>query len=307
MEQLEELEAQLVSSDLGTKMTSSLISKLKEDVANGRPVTETGLISVIKEKLKEIFDGGDNQGHISVSELKAKYGAPVVVMIVGVNGVGKTTSAAKLAGKFKAEGHSVMLAAADTFRAAAVEQLVSWGEKIGVPVVSGAADAKPATVAFDAMVEAKNRNADVLIIDTAGRLHTKSNLMQELFGVRNAISRHQENAPHATLLVVDGTSGQNALSQAEQFNAATSLSGIIVTKLDGTAKGGIVAAIKDQMGVPISYIGVGESAEDLRDFDAEEFVDAMLDFTPAEQEEASTAQPSAHAQVRRRRREVGAG
>ena len=218
-------------------------------------------------------------------------------MVVGVNGVGKTTSIGKLAAMFKSKGHSVMLAAADTFRAAAVDQLEQWGNRLGVKVVRGADEAKPSTVVFSAMEQAKADNVDILIIDTAGRLHTKTSLMQELSGVRNIISRHEASAPHEVLLVIDGTTGQNGLVQAQQFHDATKLSGIVVTKLDGTAKGGIVVAIQNELGVPVRYIGVGEGLEDLRPFNSEEFVDALLDSS------RPTEVVSEHGLRRRRRRE----
>lgn len=260
---LDELEALLVSSDLGIKMVGSLISSLREELSQGKPVDEKEVREKLKDKIYAILSAGEASAPINPSIFKESGRQdPFVILVVGINGVGKTTSVAKLANLLKASGVKVMLAAADTFRAAAVEQLKEWASRIEVPVVAGAQDAKPSTVVFDAMVRAKSEKADVLIVDTAGRLHTKSNLMQELEGVRNAIKRHQPNAPDETLLVVDGTTGQNALSQAREFNSAVPLTGIIVTKLDGTPKGGIVVAIKDELGVPIRYIGVGEGKGD---------------------------------------------
>ena len=223
--------------------------------------------------------------------------SPQIVMIVGVNGVGKTTTVAKLAHRLKEAGASVVIAAADTFRAAAVEQLCAWADRVGVPVITGATDAKPATVVFDAAKKAVELGADVLLIDTAGRLHTKTNLMQELEGVRNAVQRHIPDGPHETLLVVDGSTGQNAISQAREFNQAVPLSGLIVTKLDGTPKGGVVVAIKSELGIPVRYIGVGEAEEDLRPFSAVEFVEALFDVSSE-----TSALPSAHGETRRRKR-----
>ena len=218
-------------------------------------------------------------------------------MVVGVNGVGKTTTVAKLASNWSKAGFKVVVAAADTFRAAAVDQLVTWCSRIGVEVVTGAPNAKPQAVVFDAMVKAKELGAEVLLIDTAGRLHTKANLMQELEGVRNIVQRHDPDAPHETILVVDGATGQNALSQAKEFNQAVKLTGVIVTKLDGTPKGGIVVAIRSEYGIPVRYIGVGEGPDDLREFNSPEFVEALFATT-----DVSDQATSAHGQVRRRRR-----
>ncbi|MCO6431309.1 MAG: signal recognition particle-docking protein FtsY [Deltaproteobacteria bacterium] len=300
----EELEALLVSSDLGVKMVDSLMSSLKEEIGQGKQVDQDEVRSKLKRRILDILSVGDAAGAIDPLRFKKEGRSdPLVVLVVGINGVGKTTSVAKLAHQFKQSGAKVMLAAADTFRAAAVEQLKEWASRIEVSVVAGAEDAKPATVVFDAMVRAKNEGADVLIIDTAGRLHTKSNLMQELEGVRNAITRHLPDAPHETLLVVDGTTGQNALSQAREFHSAVPLSGIVVTKLDGTPKGGIVVAIKDELGIPIRYIGVGEGKKDLKPFIGESFVEAIFDIS-GDGEIESSSKLSEHAETRRRRREA---
>jgi fused signal recognition particle receptor len=199
-----------------------------------------------------------------------------VILVVGVNGVGKTTTVAKLATRYEAQGKKVLAVAADTFRAAAVQQLKEWGSRKGFEVYAGAENAKPAAVVFDGMVAAKEKGADVVLIDTAGRLHTKSNLMQELEGVRNSIRRHIPDAPHETILVVDGVSGQNALMQARDFNASTPLTGLVVTKLDGTPKGGIIVAISQELKIPVVYVGVGEKAEDLLPFSPDEFVDGLF-------------------------------
>ena len=237
---------------------------------------------------------------------EARSDGPLVVMLVGVNGVGKTTTAGKLAQRWKAAGAKVVLAAADTFRAAAVEQLQLWGERTGVPVVSGPEDSKAATVVYDAIERAQAEEADVLLIDTAGRLHTKSNLMQELEGIRNVLQKRIPSAPHEVLLVLDATTGQNALQQANEFNSSVSLSGLVITKLDGTPKGGIVVAIKRELGIPVRYIGVGESAADLRPFSARNFVEALFDLSDiepdAECETAEAEQGDADQGVRRRRR-----
>ena len=255
-----------------------------------------GPLSVLRNKLSSLLHSDDDL------ELKKTGTGPTVVMMVGVNGVGKTTTTAKLASQCKEKGLSVMMAAADTFRAAAVSQLKEWGERLDVPVVAGAENAKPATVAFDAAKRAQEENVDILLVDTAGRLHTKSNLMQELEGVRNSISRHIDGAPQESILVVDGSTGQNALAQAKEFNQAVPLTGLIVTKLDGTPKGGIVAAIKDEFDIPVRYIGVGESAADLRVFDADAFVDALFNEDGLTLEIEQGEALSAHAQTRRRRR-----
>ena len=302
---MEDLEALLISSDLGVKMTSSIMDFLNQEVRNGASIDQKSLISIIKRRLMEVLYS-EQLGAISIKDIKNELSlqdVPVVVMIVGVNGVGKTTTVAKLAAKFKKQDAKVILAAADTFRAAAVEQLRMWGEKLGISVVSGSQQSKPATVVFDAIIAAKREKADVLIIDTAGRLHTKTNLMQELSGVNNIIARHLPGAPHETILVIDGSSGQNALSQAGQFQSAIPLTGLIVTKLDGTSKGGIVAAIKEEMNIPIRYIGVGESEEDLQEFDSADFVDALLDQSAVVGSSVAERPLSHHGEVRRRRQD----
>lgn len=296
---LEELEATLVSTDLGVKISSQLISELQEELKRGDSLSQEDLLERLKQKALALLKQG---GSPTPMRIEKRSDGPLVVLVVGINGVGKTTTTAKLAHVWKESGANVVLAAADTFRAAAVEQLMQWGKRIGVPVVSGAPDAKPGTVVFDAMVEAKRRNADVLIIDTAGRLHTKSNLMQELEGIKNVMQKHQADAPHEILLVVDGATGQNALNQAREFNAAVKLSGLIVTKLDGTPKGGIVVAIKDELKIPIRFIGVGESKGDLRPFVAEEFVEAL--FSNASEIDMQESKRSAHALEREKKRVV---
>ncbi len=274
-EKIAELEALLIQSDLGVKTVQSLIGQVKEDLAAGVPLDEETFKGLLKIRILNILEK-DAPFDAAIHPAKQTDG-PMVVMIVGVNGSGKTTSCAKLARSWKSSGAKVLLVAADTFRAAAVQQLVEWGNRLEVPVVSGPENAKPSTVVFDAMEKAKSGDFDVVLIDTAGRLHTKSNLMQELEGIKNIISRHQPDAPHETILVVDGTTGQNAITQAKEFNDAAKLSGLIITKLDGTPKGGVVVAIKDELGIPVRYIGVGETPKDLRPFIARDFVEALFE------------------------------
>ena len=271
---LEELETQLVFADLGVNTVTSLVEDLKKDVEAGQGATEDLLYTKLRQRLVSILSDGANGGGI---EFEKPADGPMVVLLLGVNGSGKTTTAAKLAQLWKEQGHKVMLAAADTFRAAAVEQLSVWAEKIGIRVVRGADDAKPATVVYDAVGQAKQGGYDILIIDTAGRLQNKSSLMQELEGIVNVIKKLQPSAPQHTLLVIDGSTGQNGLTQAREFNAAVPLTGLIITKLDGTAKGGIVVAIKNDLNVPVKFIGVGESRHDLRAFTAVDFVEALLE------------------------------
>lgn len=293
---LEELQALLISSDLGVKTVESLIEEVRAEVQRGDEVSEGGLTAALKLKVLNLLERGAPLNPV-IRPLK-RDGGPLVVMMVGVNGVGKTTTTAKLAAQWRESGAKVLMVAADTFRAAAVDQLVTWGERVGVPVVTGAPEAKPGTVVFDALARAKAEEIDVVVIDTAGRLHTKANLMQELEGVRNIAERQVPGAPHETVLVVDGTTGQNAIAQAREFNAAVPLSGLVVTKLDGTPKGGVVVAIKSELGIPVRYIGVGESAEDLRPFIPRDFVEALFDTSGIEGAEVA----SAHGEARRRRR-----
>ena len=293
-EALEELTALLISSDLGVKTVDSLTQEITNDIEAGQDVDEAILTGMLKMKILQILEA-DAPGNSEIFPKRLSDG-PFVILMVGVNGVGKTTTTAKLASKFKQEGLSVVMVAADTFRAAAVEQLCEWGERIGTPVFAGVKDAKPSTVVYDAMQNAIEDSIDVVIIDTAGRLHTKSNLMQELEGVKNSIAKHQPSAPHETVLVVDGSTGQNAVQQAKEFHEAIPLTGIITTKLDGTPKGGVVVAIKNDLGIPVRYIGVGESTEDLRPFVARDFVEALFDAEGLDEVD------SAHGEKRRRRR-----
>ena len=268
---LDDLEEMLITSDVGARVADSLVTSVRERASGDREISEGELKTLLKEGIrKELIALPDDH------RLYQPTGSPLVILVVGVNGVGKTTTVAKLATRYKEQGKKVLAVAADTFRAAAVQQLNEWGNRSGFTVFSGAENAKPAAVVFDGMVAAKEQGVDVVLIDTAGRLHTKSNLMQELEGVRNSIRRHVPDAPHETVLVVDGVSGQNALSQAREFNVSTPLTGLVVTKLDGTPKGGIIVAISQELKVPVFYVGVGEKAKDLIQFSVEEFVDGLL-------------------------------
>jgi fused signal recognition particle receptor len=268
---LEDLEEMLITSDVGARVADSLVSSVREHAKETKEVSESALKDLLKAGIrKELLNVPSDH------RLYTPVGSPLVILVVGVNGVGKTTTVAKLATRYRAQGKKVLAIAADTFRAAAVLQLQEWGKRSDFEVFSGADEAKPAAVVFDGMVAAKERGVDVVLIDTAGRLHTKSNLMQELEGVRNSIRRHVPDAPHETVLVVDGVSGQNALSQAREFNASTPLTGLVVTKLDGTPKGGIIVAISQELKIPVFYVGVGEKAKDLLPFSVDEFVEGLL-------------------------------
>ena len=272
---LDDLEELLISSDLGVKTVSTLLEDLREEIKSAGAVDEAAVTAMLKQKVLAILEADADP--LPGIQPQLMESGPFVVMVVGVNGVGKTTTVAKLAHQWRMAGHKVLMVAADTFRAAAVEQLLEWGVRLGVPVVSGAPEAKPATVVFDAMRQAAAEHSDIVLIDTAGRLHTKANLMQELEGVLNSIRRHQSDAPHETVLVLDGVTGQNALNQAREFNQALKLTGLIITKLDGTPKGGAVVAIKNELGIPVKYIGLGETKDDLKPFVARDFVEALFD------------------------------
>lgn len=266
-ETLEELEEALLSADLGVKATTEIIDFLNEKTKKG----EIKEPSKIKEYLKL-----EMSSMLGVPEPLIIDKKPFVILTLGVNGVGKTTTIGKLAARFINQGKSVILAASDTFRAAAIEQLEIWSKRTGAQIVKHQSGSDPAAVAFDAVEAAKARNIDVVIVDTAGRLHTKTPLMEELKKVKRVIERGLESAPNEVLLVVDATTGQNGLRQAEMFNKAINVTGIALTKLDGTAKGGIIFAIKRELGIPIRYIGVGEGVDDLRYFDPKEFVEALF-------------------------------
>lgn len=266
----EELEEVLITADVGVMTVMDFIEVLKMEVKRKNIKDTNEITDVISEKLVEIYYDGDEE---SVEELQfAQKDELTVILVVGVNGVGKTTSIGKLAHQFKQEGQDVVLAAGDTFRAGAIEQLEAWGEKVDVDVIKQTEGSDPAAVIFDGIKAAKTRNADILICDTAGRLQNKVNLMNELAKIKRVIEREVPGAPHEVLLVLDATTGQNALSQAKTFSEATDVSGIVLTKLDGTAKGGIVLAIRNELKLPVKYVGLGEQMEDLRPFNAHAFV-----------------------------------
>ena len=264
----EEIEEILVMGDIGINATSRIISNLKMEVAEKHIKEPSQCKQLLIDSIKRQMAVGD-----TAYEFENRKS---VVLVIGVNGVGKTTSVGKLAGKLKAQGKKVILAAADTFRAAAGEQLTEWAHRAGVEIIGGQPGADPASVVYDAVAAAKARNADVLLCDTAGRLHNKKNLMEELRKINRIIDKEFPEARRETLIVLDGTTGQNALSQARQFKEVADITGIILTKLDGTAKGGIAIAIQAELGVPVKYIGVGEKIEDLQKFDSDAFVDALF-------------------------------
>ncbi len=269
-ELLEEIETRLLLADVGAEATARIITDLTARARRKQLGDAEALLAALKEDMHAIL------APCSAPLVIPAETRPYVILMVGVNGVGKTTTIGKLAKKFQADGLSVMLAAGDTFRAAAVEQLETWGERNGVAVVAQARNADPASVVFDALQAAKARRIDVLIADTAGRLHTQANLMEELKKIKRVLGKLEPSAPHETMLVIDAGTGQNALNQARQFHEAVGLSGISLTKLDGTAKGGIIFAIAEQIKLPIRFIGVGEGIDDLRPFDAGDFVEALF-------------------------------
>ncbi len=270
-ELLEDLETLLITADVGVDATSRIIDDLTGRVKRKELADPEALSRLLKAQLLDILQANDTP------QAKAEQDKPLVVLMVGINGAGKTTTIGKLARKLQMDGESVMLAAGDTFRAAAVEQLQAWGERNEVPVIAQHTGADSASVIFDALKAATARKIDVLIADTAGRLHTKTNLMDELAKIARVMKKIDPSAPHEVLLVVDAGTGQNAVNQAVKFNETVGLSGIVITKLDGTAKGGVIFAIADKVKVPIRFIGVGEAIEDLREFDAKEFVDALFE------------------------------
>ncbi|WP_213600806.1 signal recognition particle-docking protein FtsY [Pseudoxanthomonas japonensis] len=267
---LDEIETALLTADVGVPATTAIIEDLRKRMKEREFADAQALLKALRADLIALITPVAKPLVIDAGR------KPFVVLTVGVNGVGKTTTIGKLARRFKQDGHSLMLAAGDTFRAAAVAQLQTWGERNGVPVVAQGQDADAASVAFDALQSAKSRGFDVLIADTAGRLHTQTGLMNELGKIRRVLGKIDADAPHEVLMVIDGTTGQNALSQLRQFHAAVGVTGLVVTKLDGTAKGGVVFALAREFGIPIRYAGIGERVEDLRVFDAESFVDALL-------------------------------
>ncbi len=269
-ETLDDLEATLIAADLGTTTTREVLDKLREKVDRKQIADVEQLKRILKEELLAILERAGTPPVAAVD-------GPEVVMVVGVNGTGKTTTIGKLASVFRRDGKTVLLAAADTFRAAAIEQLEIWGERSGTEVIKTKPGGDPAAVLYDALQAAKARNTDYVIVDTAGRLHTKSNLMEELAKMRRTAQRIVPGAPHETLLVMDATTGQNGLQQARLFTESAGVTGIVLTKLDGTAKGGIVVAISRELGLPVRFVGVGEKATDLLPFDARQFVDSLFE------------------------------
>jgi fused signal recognition particle receptor len=274
-EVLDELEEVLITSDVGVETTLKIIGRIQDRVARDKVLSTGELNTILKEEIAALLEENNSAGGSEII-IPETNGTPYVIMVVGVNGVGKTTTIGKLAFQLKKSGKKVVLGAADTFRAAAVDQLIIWSERVGVPIVQQGMGADPASVAFDTLQSAKSQGADVVIIDTAGRLHNKVNLMNELSKIRRVMDKVIPGAPHEVLLVLDGSTGQNAFEQAKQFSLATDINALAITKLDGTAKGGVVIGISDQMKVPVKYIGVGEGMEDLQVFNKTEFVDSLF-------------------------------
>lgn len=271
---LDELEEVLISSDLGVETTVKIIQRIEERVARDKYLNASELDLILREEIANLLSENNTQDLLDF-ELPADK-KPYVILVVGVNGVGKTTTIGKLAHLFKNAGKSVVLGAADTFRAAAVDQLILWGNRVGVPVVSHGMNTDPAAVAYDAIKQGLDTQADLVIIDTAGRLHTKVNLMNELTKIKRVMQKFIPEAPHEILLVLDGSTGQNAFMQAKEFTKATEVSSLAITKLDGTAKGGVVIGISDQFKIPVKFIGVGEKMSDLQLFNRTEFVDSLF-------------------------------
>ncbi|MFK8029773.1 MAG: signal recognition particle-docking protein FtsY [Gammaproteobacteria bacterium] len=269
-ELIEELETRLLMADVGIEATEKIMSDIQAQISRDELSNGKALYAALRKAILEILEPSNKPLRIRGAE------GPFVLLMVGVNGAGKTTTIGKLARRFRENGVSVMLAAGDTFRAAAVEQLQTWGERNNVPVVAQSTGADPAAVVFDAFQAAQSRDVEVLIADTAGRLHTQDGLMDELKKIKRVLGRIDPDAPHEVMLVIDSSNGQNALAQATQFNDAVGLTGITITKLDGTAKGGILINVAAKLGIPIRYVGIGEKAEDLGPFDAEQYVDALL-------------------------------
>lgn len=265
----DELEEILVTSDMGVQTSYKLIERVRERLRRGESDDAALVKKYLKEEILSILKGTGN----GIDTNRAK---PFVIMVVGVNGVGKTTTIGKLASRYRGEGRSVLLCAGDTFRAAAIEQLEVWGERAGCGVIKHKEGSDPSAVLFDALKAAQGRGTDILIADTAGRLHTKTNLMEELKKTRRVVEREVPGAPHEVLLVLDATTGQNAVSQAKLFKEAVEITGIVLTKLDGTAKGGVVISIVDELKIPVKFIGIGEGVEDLRPFEPSEFVEALF-------------------------------
>ena len=276
-EVLDNLENALVSADVGVDTTIKIIDKIEARVARDKYINTAELNSILKEETLSLLVDSLNNTSYENYELPSGH-KPHIILVVGVNGVGKTTTIGKLAHNFSQAGKSVLLGAADTFRAAAVDQLTIWSERANVPIVKHGMNADPSAVAFDTVQSGIAKNVDVIIIDTAGRLHNKAHLMDELSKIKRSISKVQPDAPHEVMLVLDGSTGQNALEQAKHFTAATEVTALVITKLDGTAKGGVVLAIADQFKIPVKFIGVGEKATDLLVFDKKDFVDTLFSF-----------------------------
>ena len=268
----EELEMLLIQADVGWDVSQKLVAELRQRVERDRLVDPLAAREILREEMIQLLEGSMRNRTVKILQ----RGVPFVIMVVGVNGVGKTTSIAKLAAYHQGFGRSVMVAASDTFRAAAIDQLTVWGERLGVPVIAHAQGGDPGAVVFDAMRAAHARNADVLILDTAGRLHTKHNLMAELGKLRGIVQKTVPDAPQETILVIDATTGQNGLVQAKEFSASVAITDILIAKLDGTAKGGIAFAVAKELGTPISYVGTGEKATDLAEFRPETYVDSLF-------------------------------
>lgn len=273
-EVLDELEEVLITSDVGVDTTLRIIERIEKRVQRDKFLNAEELQTILREEITSLL--AENENDVSEDFISDVPDKPYVIMVVGVNGVGKTTTIGKLAYIFKKAGKSVVLGAADTFRAAAVDQLTIWAERVGVPIVKQSMGSDPAAVAYDTLASAKSQNADVVIIDTAGRLHNKVNLMNELTKIKRVMQKISPDAPHEILLVLDGSTGQNAFEQAKQFTKATEVNALALTKLDGTAKGGVVIGISDQFKIPVKYIGVGEKMEDLQLFRKKEFVDSLF-------------------------------
>ena len=269
---LDDIEEILITSDIGIETTLKIIEKLEERVEKDKYINSNELNNILKIEIANLLVNNSD----IIDDLDSEKNDPYVIMVVGVNGVGKTTTIGKLAYKFKKSGFNVILGAADTFRAAAIDQLVIWANRVGVEIVKQNMGSDPASVAFDTLQSAKSKNADVVIIDTAGRLHNKVNLMNELAKIKNVMHKVIPNAPHDIMLVLDASTGQNAIEQAKQFSAVTQVNSLALTKLDGTAKGGVVIGISDQLKIPVRYIGVGEGMEDLQIFNKEDFVDTLF-------------------------------
>jgi fused signal recognition particle receptor len=268
-EVIDEIEARLVLADVGPKAATAIISELREACRAGNVAKGADALELIKTRLKERFHGADRH-------LQTAPEGPSVILVVGVNGSGKTTSLAKIAKSLKDEGRSVLVAAADTYRAGAILQLEIWAQRLGVDIIKGAPKSDPAAVVFDAADAALARGTDTLLVDTAGRLHTQQNLMRQLTKIRDVVARKVPGAPHEVLLVLDATAGQNAINQAEIFKKAVAVTGIFLAKLDGTAKGGIVVAIRNEVNLPVKFVGIGETYEDVEPFNPDEFVEALF-------------------------------